>query len=71
MNITELFSVMYKYIKNCDVLKWYHLNPNEISFEAVKIIDLNTCTKETTISNRDIIVRRNLYSKSERKKLQR
>ena len=59
---------MSKYIKDCDVLKQYHLYPNEMSFEAANITDVITRTQEIISNNEDNVDKRKPKNESEKKK---
>ena len=58
---------MSKYINYSDVIKRYHLDPNEISYEYAIIIDISRHTEEVISKSKENVDHRNMYDKSEKK----
>ena len=65
----ELDDVMNKYIKDCDMLKKYHIDPNEMPSEAAKIT--NVITRKEEIRSINDVDQKNRVTKSKRSRVQK
>ena len=64
----ELDDVISKHIKNHEILKKYHIDPNEMPFKTAKITNVITRKEEIKVTND--VDQRTLATKSKRSRVQ-